>query len=517
MSRAGCPLLVIASWLLPVSSAAAGESWVKLPAQDLAGLEPAVAAQLQSLDASTRQQLEEETATLETQAEAVGDLGRHYHAYELTEAAESCYRVARRLSPEDFRWPYFLGYLLQSAGRLDEAQTEYLEALALYRQVPPALLRLGEVYRDLGQPEAAEKLFKEALSLDSTSAAIQAALGELYAAQGRHEEAIRALEMALDQEPEATRLYYPLAMAYRGRGELVRAKELLARRGPIGIKPADPLIDGLAELKTGERAYLLEGQAAFRAGRYEEAVASFRKAVSAAPESVTARIDLGSALGEVGNIEAALAEYDQALEIAPANPTARFNAGLLRARRGELEVALEHLRFAAQIAPEDVTIRLWLADVLAMVGDPETALIHYRAAVELEPSEEAARLGEAQALASLGRFAEARDALEQGLIQLPTSGLLAHGLSRLLAMGPDLSIRNGERALQLAEKVLAAQPTPAHAEVVAAALADLGRCGEALELQRQVVEESSSEELATRRQEVLAIYAQGPPCAYPVK
>ena len=84
-------------------------------------------------------------------------------------------------------------------------------------------------------------------------------------------------------------------------------------------------------------------------------------------------------------------------------------------------------------------------------------------------------------------------------------------------MGPDLSIRNGERALEMAERVFAAQPKPEYGEVVAAALAELDRCGEAAKWQQQVLEESSSEELDTRRQEVLAVYTEGPPCAYPVE
>ena len=517
MKGAGYILVAIASGWLLSASVQAGESWINLPEQDLSGLEPAVAVQLSSIDALTRERLEDETVSVQAWAEAVGDLGRHYHAYELSDAAESCYRIARRLAPEEFRWPYFLGYLLQSTGRLAEAESEYLEALGIYRRVPAGLLRLGKVYRDLGQQEDAEELFNEALTLDPSSAAVQAALGELYAEQGRHDDAIRLLEMALDHAPEATNLYYPLALAYRGRGDLDKARELLTRRGPVGVKPADPLIDGLALLKAGERAYLLEGQTAFRAGRYEEAVAAFSQAVAAAPDSVSARIDLGSALGQVGEIEKALAEYDKALELAPENPTALFNAGLLRAQQGELDVALEHLRSASRVAPKDMTIRLRLADVLRVAGDLENALAEYQAAAELDPAEEKARLGEAQVLASLGRFAEARDALERGLIQLPSSGLMAHALSRLLVMGPDLSIRDGERALGLAERVFAAQPGPEYGEVVAAALAALGRCEEAVKWQQEVLERSSNQTLTPQRQNVLAVYEEGPPCAYPVE
>jgi tetratricopeptide (TPR) repeat protein len=510
-------LLLLAALLVPVAVDASGEAWLRLPEVDLSGLEPAVAGQLQMLHDRTADRMVSEQESAETLAEALGDLGRHYHAYGLTEAAESCYLVARRLAPGDFRWPYFAGYLLQTSGRLEDAETAYLEALGIYRQVPPALLRLGEVYLALDRREDAERLINEALTLDADSAAAQAALGEVYLAQGRNDEAIELLEMALASVPEATRLYYPLAMAYRGSGDLDKARELMARRGPVGVRPTDPLIDGLALLKTGERAYLLEGQAAFRAGRYEEAAIAFRKAVAAAPDSVAARIDLGSALGEQGDVEGALAEYDKALEIAPANPTALFNAGVLRARRGELQLAVEHLRFAAQIAPEDATIRLQLGNALGESGDLDAALLHYRAAVELDPASEGGRLGESRTLIALGRYAEARDVLEEGLAQLPTSERLTHDLSRLLAMGPDRSLRDGARALELAETVFAARQQAASAVVVAAALAELGRCDEAAEWQRRVLELNSDLEIIGYITEVLALYAQGPPCAYPAE
>lgn len=507
--------LALAGLLWSAMPALAAESWIQLPEPELSELEPAVAAQLQRLSESTQEQLSDDSASLEVLAEAVGDLGRHYHAYGLVEAADQCYRVARRLDPEDFQWPYFRGYLLQSAGRLGDAEAAYLEALGLFRRVPPALLRLGEVYRELGRPEEAEVLFREALALEPTSAASLAALGELYASEGRHEEAIRLLEMALAQVPEATRLYYPLAMAYRSAGDLDKAKDLLARQGPVGVKPADPLIDGLTDLRTGERVFLLQGQAAFRAGRFAEAVEAFRQAVSVAPQSVSARIGLGSALGELGETEAALIEYSTALEIAPSNPTALFNAGLLQAQNGDLESAVANLQTATQYAPEDVTLRIHLANALRRSGNLESALAEYRVAVELDPSEEDARLGEAQALASMGRYADARDALERGLAQVPTSGLMAHALSRMLAMGPEPSIRDGARALDLAEKVFAAQPRPEYAEVVAAALAALGRCEEAAKWQLEVLERTSGDELLEQRRKVLALYSQGPPCSYP--
>ena len=505
-------LLVFATWV-----AEASESWIRLPDPDLSDLEVAVADQLQRYREIAANEITDPASGPEELAAAVGELGRFYHAYQLDAPAEECYRIAARLAPEDFRWHYFLGYLYQNAGRLDQAEGSYLRALEIYRAAPPALLRLAEVYVVLDRLEAAASLMREARALDPTSAAAAAALGELYQRLGRNEEAIELLRSALDQIPEANRLYYPLALAYRATGEMDEARRLMSLQGKVGVKPADPLIDGLEKLKRGERVHLLTCQTAFRAGRYAEAAEAFRQAVEAAPNSVTARIDLGSALGEMGLVDQAIEQFEAALEIAAGNATALFNLGVLLAGREELTEAISYLRLAAQFEAEDALIRFELAEAHRRNGDLDDALIHYRTAAELEPPGEDARLGVARVLVAKGRFGEARDTLEEGLRLLPMSGFLAHPLSRLLAMGPELEVRDGERALELATRVYAARSTAAHAEVVAAAYAELGQCDEAVKWQQLALQESENGvgDPPDSGRAILARYALGEPCRFP--
>ena len=458
----------------------------------------------------------DEDATLADQGNYVGELGRYYHAYRLTEAAEECYRIARRLSPEDFRWHYLLGYLMQSLGRADDAEKAYDAALALHRAAPPALVRLGQVYLMQSRAADAERVLREALQLDPTSAATEAALGELMHSLGRDDEAVRLLESALQKEPDANRLYYALGLAYRGLGDKERAKSLMMRSGKVGVRPADPIIDGLVELTAGERVHLLRGQTAYRAGRYADAVKEFRKAVAAAPTSIAAHIDLGSALGENGQTEAAIEAFEQAVELAPGNATALFNLGVLLLKAGQPAVAAERLYAASQFASDDSGIFHQLGAALRASGRPADAIEQYDKAIELDPPGELSRLGAAGALVELGEFDQARERLEASLEVIPASGLLAHGLSRLLAMAPDEKVRDGERALELASMVYHAQPTADHAFVVAAAYAQVNRCEDAVDWQQKAIDALNTDAAATAQQrEILALYEAGPPCPYP--
>jgi len=64
-------------------------------------------------------------------------------------------------------------------------------------------------------------------------------------------------------------------------------------------------------------------------------------------------------------------------------------------------------------------------------------------------------------------------------------------LARLLASSPDRSLRDGRRAYELALAVYTTSPTPVHRETVAMALAELGRCDEALEWMQRAVAEAA--------------------------
>ena len=70
-------------------------------------------------------------------------------------------------------------------------------------------------------------------------------------------------------------------------------------------------------------------------------------------------------------------------------------------------------------------------------------------------------------------------------------------------------------SLDLATRVFRASPTSYHAETVAMALAETGRCGEAASWQRQVLSAAEAHGDSSHNGElerVLARYESGPPC-----
>ena len=489
-----------------------------LPDPDVGALEPAVARQLTEMRDFVVREMTETEKRPDQLAGSIGELGRLYLAYELYGPAERCLEIAARLLPRNFSWPYHRAYLAQQEGRLEDAAGLYELSLSILPTVDPALIRLGQVYAELNRPIAAEWVLRQALANDPTNAAAGAALGELLVTRERFAEAAQLLGAAVEQNPGADRLYYPLGLALRGLGREEEARAALAKRGTVGIRPSDPLIDGLNEKTLGERVMLLRGRSAYQAGQFEAAAAEFRRALEAKPDSIPALINLGTTLGRLEDVEGAMEQFRKAIELAPANSTAQLNLGTMLAANGRLEEAVTPLEQAALYAQEDPVIRWELAEVLRKVERFEDALIHYRAAMRLAPPGEMARFREAQVLTELGRSAEARDRLEEGIELIPRTLNLSIALARILAATPDLEVRDGVRAQELALKVVGAAPTLRAVETAAMAYAEAGLCDKAAEYQHRAIEaamDRDDQELVAELQESLARYENERPCRYP--
>ena len=499
--------------LFVLSLPAVAQELVPVRYPDLAPLEKAVAEQIGGLESDLRSLLAEPKPDLGLLASIYSELGQVYHVYDLAAPAEDCYRNAERLIPGDFRWPHLLAALLQKEGKLDEALAAWDRALEMEPDDVPALIHRGEILILQGKPDEAVPFLKKALELDPKSTAAKAQLGQAALARRDFPEAVKHLEAALAESPEANRLHHPLAMAYRGLDDRAKAEEHLAKAGAVGVRPTDPLVDGLQERRTGERVHLIRGRVAYRAGRPAEALAEFKKAVEAKPESVEGRINLGSALVLTGDKDGAIAQYREALRLDAESATAHFNLALLLADQGELQEATSHMAAVVAKRPEDAEARVTLARFLRDGGRAEEALAEYAKAVELAPGDETARLGQAETLVRLGKYKEARKSLEESLALLPASGRLSHGLARLLAACPDPSVRDGARALDLAKTVWSALPASGHAETVALALAELGRCEEAAEWQREAIAAARKEGVDPGRlAQALVGYEKGAPC-----
>jgi len=441
--------------LLGPGIAAAQQNVLPVPQPRLDDLEPAVAEQIRDAQARTAGIVAKGGLSREL-ADAYGSLGRVYHAYEFLDSAEPAYLNARRLASGNSEWPHLLGVLYQQTGRLEEAA----EALSTARRLQPrdyaAAIALGDTYMSLNRLVDARDQFQSVI--DVFPAVARRGLGDIAIRERKFAEAVEHYRAVLDRVPQATAIHYSLAMAYRGMGRMDEAREHLERRGLEGVHADDPIVTTMQSLVRGERAWVMQGRRAYDAGQFDAAVNAFTKALEAAPSSVVARINLGSALVQLHR---------------------------------DVE-AIPYFRDALRLSPEEPGVAEVLIGALVRSGRDADAIETFSRAKSYRPDDEGSLVAVAILLAARDRFREAMAVLEDAHQRFPDRTATATTLARLLASSPDSSLRDGKRALEIATAVNDVEPTPAHAETIALALAELGRCGEAMDWMKRAV--SSAEQ-----------------------
>jgi tetratricopeptide (TPR) repeat protein len=214
---------------------------------DFSEMEAPAREQMQVRFSSLRSRIEDPASTPEQLATAYGDTGKLLMAATHLDPAEACYLNAQTLAPGDRRWPYYLCHLYKTVGPLDKSVASFERALALSPNDVATLVWLGEVHLAQGHADAADPLFAKALSVQPSAAAWFGS-GRAALATREYARAVNDLTQALVLDPRATSIQYPLAMAYRGAGDLAQAEAHLARQGDIETRPVDPLMRELDEL-----------------------------------------------------------------------------------------------------------------------------------------------------------------------------------------------------------------------------------------------------------------------------
>ncbi|MCY4505752.1 MAG: tetratricopeptide repeat protein [Acidobacteria bacterium] len=453
--------------------------------------------------------------------EAHGVLGMLLLAADYPDAAGRCLRNATRLAPGEFRWPYYLGHVHIRLGDLDRAVESFERALTIDPDDLAALVWLVHVRVDLDEPAEAEQLLARAWASHPGTPALLYQGGRAALAAQEYAAAAARLEEALRLNPAATVIHYPLAMAYRGLGDLDRARAHLDRggarsdgRGAEGGVLPDPLMAEIYTLLRSPQSHRDLGLQAAERGDWREAARQFTLGARMAPDNPVMRLNLGTALIRTGDAPAALTQLEAAASLDPGFAAPHFLIGTLLERSGRDGEAIDRFRMAADADASLSAAHLRLGDALRRTGRFEAALFPYR-----QVQGEQARFGEAMALVRLGRYGEALQVLDAAAERYPGEPSFPHARARLLAAAPDDGVRDGVRALAVVEGLVTeGYRTAGVAETMAMALAELGRFAEAVEWQgraMQVAAGAARGDVARGMSANLALYQRNEPCRTP--
>jgi tetratricopeptide (TPR) repeat protein len=486
-ARAAAALTVV----LLASSCAPGNQRPALrdvPLPNIASAAVPVQEQLRQEHAALLRGVADASLSNDALAGVYGRMGKLFLAAEFLGAAEAAFANAQALQVSDRRWPYYLGHVFRSENDNERAAAAFERALQLAPDDVPTLVWLAELRLGSGQAAAAKVHLTKARALAAREPAVLYGLGRVALDTQDYTQAVAYLEEALTLAPGASRVRYPLALAYRGLGDRAKAEAQLRQRGETDLPPADPLMAELAGLLQNAAAFETRGAQSMADRQWPDAITSLRKAVELSPANAFNRLNLGTSLYMTGDRAGALESFREAVRLSPGLAKAHFAIGVLMEVEGKDADAIAAFNQAVSADAGYNEARLGLANALRRTGRTAEALPHYQAVLRADPGSSQAIFGEAIALVRLRRHAEARDRLEAGARSLPDQPGFAHALARLLAAAPEDRLRNGARALSIMEELLKTQPqTLPMAETTAMALAEVGRFDEAVEWQRNAI------------------------------
>ncbi len=187
-----------------------------------------------------------------------------------------------------------------------------------------------------------------------------------------------------------------------------------------------------------------------RAGVFAKDETLWRDTLAKNPAAWSAHDNLGCILAEQGSLGAAMAEFRKSLELNRRSAAAHCNLGRALALEGEFAEAGRHFVAALQEKPSDAEIRRTYATALEEEGKPVEAMKQLRVALQLEP-DVPTRVQLAALLYQTGQYGEAAAQYRQVLGRAPGTLEALNNLAWLLATCPEAPVRNGTKAVELAQ------------------------------------------------------------------
>lgn len=224
--------------------------------------------------------------------------------------------------------------------------------------------------------------------------------------------------------------------AYRG-GQLAEAEEICRKI----VATKRNFFDGLYVLAVVQAA----------AGKYEEAVTHYNRALAVQPKHAEALSNRGNALKALQRLDEALASYDRALSVRPDYATGHSNRGAVLSEMKRLPEALAAYDRALALQPDHVEALYNRGHVLHGLKRYDEALAAYDSVLILRPGLAAAHVNRGNSLNELKRYDEALASYDRALTMQPNlveahanRGMALHALDRF-----DDALASFDRALAL--------------------------------------------------------------------
>jgi tetratricopeptide (TPR) repeat protein len=227
------------------------------------------------------------------------------------------------------------------------------------------------------------------------------------------------------------------------------------------------------------------------------------------PPSTSDPLQIAGALADSGCPELASRYAEQLIEYFTQGSASQYVSDTARSEklaglhafRGSILLAQEKLedatgafQAALKLSPQDRGSHVQLGQAFTKLAKTDEAARHFQMALEIDDSDADTHYNLALGLTELGRHSEAVAHYGNVLRLRPGWPPAANNLAWILSTHPDASIRDGERAVELAEEVCrkVRYQDPTGLDTLAAAQAESGRMDAAIGTIRRAIELTES-------------------------
>jgi tetratricopeptide (TPR) repeat protein len=220
-------------------------------------------------------------------------------------------------------------------GHWQDSDTLWTHTLAIEPRNPSALSQYGPHKHRTGQDADAERLLHEALDRDGDFTWLLAYLGEIYFDAGEFRRAQHYRDAAVRRgsaDPEVREIIAALA----------DVDALAAQERPV-----------VQQVGPAARREIAVGLAAARAGRMDDALAAFDRAIDAEPECAAAHNNAGLVHAQKRDSAKAIAAFRRAIALDDTNADYHMNLAAELLSSGALDEADKACMSALRLAPWD--------------------------------------------------------------------------------------------------------------------------------------------------------------------
>lgn len=365
-------------------------------------------------------------------------------------------------------------------------------------QTAQAHVVIGNLSEEDPQTRRAE--YDKAVELAPRDVDVRRTRGLFLMMEGDQDGALVDLDVAIEEDPDDVRTR-----------EMRGLSLLMAQRTDDALKNFD---DALEIAPDSADLLFQRGRVFASQGNVERALADLDRAIAAVPEAVEPRVLRARLHQQAGDTDEALEDIEWVLERNPDHPATLELRGLLAADKGDYPAAIADFRRLVRQNPNDAVVVGQLGFLYLAAKEPREAIRRFSRALEIDSEQFLARRGRGDAAISVGDHPAAIADLEKAMELQPDNDTVLNNLAWVLATSPDDAVRDGKRAIGIAQKAceLTEWKQPHVISTLAAAHAEAGDFDEARKYSRQAVEGSDeASEVRDQLKNELASYEAGKP------